>query len=250
MSPQELLWLVLAGLAMGAINNLAGAAGVLGLLAFEEACGMSSALANGSLRIAAITIGLGGWLGFKSRGVAVPRRAWALALCTVPGALLGVTMALQLPEWVWRSYLLAVMLGVLWQQFRNPGSAAEPRRARGKLGAFLALALVGVHMGFVQVGVGLVAILALTRYHSRDLVEVNTTKMALVIVSAVVSAAEFTRNAAIAWGPALVLAAATMVGSFWASRWSVAKGHAAVRAVVLTITLLVIGRTLWQMASG
>jgi uncharacterized membrane protein YfcA len=248
-SPQELLWLVLAGLAMGAINNLAGAAGVLGLLAFEEACGMSHALANGSLRIAAITIGLGGWLGFKSRGIAVPRRAWLLALCTVPGALLGVTLALRLPEWAWRAYLLAVMLAVLWQQFRNPGKADAAPAPRSRFGAFLALALVGVHMGFVQVGVGLVAILALTRYHSRDLVEVNTTKMALVIVSAVVSAAEFTRNAAIAWEPAAVLAAAATVGSFWASRWSVAKGHAAVRTVVLAITLLVIVRTLWQMAA-
>src|SRR5262245_32141972 len=169
---------------MGAINNLAGAAGVLGLIAFEDACGLSHTVANGSLRLAAITIGLGGWYGFRSRGVRIPRRAWALALWTVPGAVLGVILALELPLWVWRSYLLAVMVAVLWQQLGNQGGVAASRPSPPGLLAYSALVLVGLHMGFVQVGVGLVAILVLTHFHSRDLVEVNTTKMALVIVSA------------------------------------------------------------------
>ena len=238
-------WLVLAGLGMGAINNLAGAAGVLGLIAFEDACGLSPELANGSLRLAAISIGLCGWLGFQTRGVRIPARAWRLSLWTVPGALLGVALALRLPVWMYRSYLLAVMLAVLWQQLRNrlPDAAAAPPH-RG-LVAF-GLLVVGMHMGFVQVGVGLVAILVLTRGVSRDLVEVNTTKMALVIVSSLVSTLEFSRNAVIVWGEGTVLALAAGAGSFWASRWSVTKGHAAVRAVVLTITTLVIARLLWQ----
>ena len=246
MTAAAVFWLVLAGLGMGTINNLAGAAGVLGLIAFEVACGMSPELANGSLRLAAIAIGLCGWLGFRTRGVRIPARAWRLALWTVPGALLGVALALRLPVWMYRSYLLAVMLGVLWQQLRHraPGQLASPPR-RDVL-AF-GLVVIGLHMGFVQVGVGLLAILVLSRGVSRDLVEVNTTKMALVIVSSIVSTLEFTRSGAIAWAEGSVLAVAAGAGSFWASRWSVAKGHGAVRAVVLTITVLVIGRLLWQM---
>ena len=243
----ETLWVVAAGLAMGAINNLAGAAGVLGLIAFEDAVGLTPAVANGSLRLAAITIGLGGWIGFHSRGMRIEPQAWRLAACTVPGAVLGVALAVRLPEWVWRTYLLVVMVGVLAQQFSNVHPGARPLARRG-VAAYLALGLVGLHMGFVQVGVGLVAILTLAHFHSRDLVEVNTTKMALVIVSAVVSALEFMRHQAIAWGPALALAAAATAGSFWASRWSVARGHAAVRVVVIVITLAVVVRTVWQLA--
>jgi hypothetical protein len=241
-------WLVLAGLSMGAINNLAGAAGVLGLIAFEEACGMSPELANGSLRLAAIAIGLCGWLGFASRGVHIPPRAWRLALWTVPGAVLGVALALRLPVWLYRGYLLVVMLAVLWQQLRNRMPRQETTPASGAFVA-LGLTLIGVHMGFVQIGVGLLAILVLTHGVSRDLVEVNTTKMALVIVSALVSTLEFTRNAAVAWPESSVLALAAGAGSFWASRWSVAKGHAGVRVVVLVITVLVILRLLWQVAA-
>ena len=48
---------VVAGIAMGAINNLAGGAGVLGLLAFEYLWGLPLDIANPSTRIAAIAIG-------------------------------------------------------------------------------------------------------------------------------------------------------------------------------------------------
>ncbi len=246
MSPVELCWLLVAGFAMGAINNLAGAAGVLGLMAFELASGLSPALANGSLRLAAIGIGLGGWLGFHSKGLHIERRAWLLALCTVPGTLLGVYLALELPEWVWRGYLLVVMVAVLIQQVRNRNIAlAAPRRSPWL--AFLGLSIVGMHMGFVQVGTGLVAILALTAFYSRDLVAVNTCKMALVLVSAIVSVAQFGAHGAVAWPPAIALAIAATLGSFLASRWSIAKGHAGVRVVVLVITVVVLGRLVWQL---
>jgi len=248
MTIAEVGWLLLAGFAMGAINNLAGAAGVLGLLAFDFACGLPTAVANGSLRLAAITIGLFGWLGFRSRGVRIKPRAWRLALWTVPGALLGVTLALRLPEVVYHGYLLAVMVGVLAQQLRHRRPDGLSAQGGSGLATGATLCLVGVHMGFVQVGVGLLAILALSRFHSRNLVEVNTTKMALVLVAATVSLLEFTRNAAIAWGPAIVLALAAGAGSFWASRWSVAKGHGAVRVVVISITVLVMAKSAWEIA--
>jgi uncharacterized membrane protein YfcA len=194
-----------------------------------------------------VAIGLFGWAGFKSRGRSVPARAWLLAAWTVPGAVLGVLLALRLPIAVYHGYLLVVMLAVLWQQWRNRLPPLAPATGGSRFAAAVALTLVGVHMGFAQVGVGLVAILALSRYHSRDLIEVNTTKMALVLVAASTSMLEFTRNAAIAWGPALVLALAAGAGSFFASRWSVAKGHAAVRVVVLVIAAAVVARTAWQL---
>ncbi len=245
----ELAWLLVAGFAMGAINNVAGAAGVLGLLGLELASGLSPALANGSLRLAAIGIGIGGWLGFHSKGIAIPRRAWLLALCTVPGTLLGVELALELPVSIYRTYLLVVMLAVLVQQLRNR-SLAPATTHRSPWLAFLGLSIVGMHMGFVQVGTGLVAILALTAFYSRNLVEVNTCKMALVLVSAVVSVGQFGANDAVVWGPASALAVAAALGSFLASRWSIAKGHAGVRIVVLVITVAVVVRTAWQLAAA
>jgi uncharacterized membrane protein YfcA len=61
---------VLAGLLMGAINNVAGGAGVLGLMAFEHAFGLPLAVANPSTRVAAVAIGTFACLGFLRAGLA------------------------------------------------------------------------------------------------------------------------------------------------------------------------------------
>src|SRR5690606_38115367 len=59
--------LLVAGAAMGFVNNLAGAGGVLGLLAFDFAAGLSPSIANASMRPAALSIAAAGAVGFASR---------------------------------------------------------------------------------------------------------------------------------------------------------------------------------------
>lgn len=234
------------GLAMGAINNLAGAAGALGLIGLQDAAGLADVEANASLRLGAVGIGLAGWIGFKSRGIAIPRRAWTYGLIAVPGAFLGTQMALELPIWVYRSTLLAVLCIALLQQLRGRRSAHATKTTRPAIAAALFF-LVGLHMGFIQIATGLVALIALSAVHSRDLVEVNAAKMALVICSSIVAVASFAVAGQIAWVPSLSLAIGCGLGSFFASRWSVDKGHGAVRAVVLLITTAVLARLIWQM---
>ncbi len=77
--------------------------------------------------------------------------------------------------------------------------------------------------------------LTLSRIHSRDLVEVNTAKVAILTVAASASVSYLATTNAIRWPPALWLATGAAAGSFLASRWTVNKGHAAVRIVVLLV---------------
>ncbi len=243
------LLLFAAGLAMGWINNLAGAGGALGLVALEELAGLDTATANASLRPAALAIGLSGLLGFLSKGLRIPGRIWALGLLTIPGALAGSWMALALETWVYQSSLAGILLLMLWQQGR-PGSAGRPVQARHKSSIFLLLllyTLIGAHMGFLQIAVGLVIMLSLTLTHSEDLVQVNSAKMALVIISSATSTSYLAANDSIQWSPALTLAAGAGCGSFLASRWSVSRGHGAVRVVVILICIAVLTRLAVQL---
>lgn len=230
---------VAAGVVMGAINNLAGGAGIVGIAAFEYACGLPLAVANPSLRPAGLCVGLFALLGYLRRGRRATARTWLASLWAIPGAPLGSWLALQLPDFVFWLYLCVVLGLLLYQQTRpQPTTTAErtyPAWA-GPVGCFL----TGVHMGYAQVGTGLLSTLLLTATFGRDLVSLAVAKSTLVIVTALASVGSFAQADAMAWPPALWLALGTAIGSYQASGWAVAKGQNAMRRVIIGSTVLML----------
>lgn len=245
MDPAAILITVCAGVAMGAINNVAGGAGIFALWAFQYACGLPLAVANPSSRLGAIGVGLFAWLGFRRAGVRPEPRAWKLALFAIPGALAGNLLALRANDLVFRGYLAIVLVLLLVQQTRPRRHADAPPTASQWL-APVGCTLIGLHMGFAQIGTGFVATLVLVSTYHRDLVHVNVAKSVLVIASSIASLLGFVlaphvldqQPPVVAWGPAACLAVGTAAGSFLASRWTVIKGATAVRRAVLVIAVL------------
>ncbi|MBX3463381.1 MAG: sulfite exporter TauE/SafE family protein [Planctomycetes bacterium] len=235
-----------AGVFMGAINNVAGGAGVLGLLAFEHLWRLPLEVANPSTRVAAIGVGAFACLGFLRAGQPIPARAWVQGLVALPGAILGSRLALELPPLWFRGYLALVVALLLWQQLRR-----RPIGPTGKRPAWLAALgcfAIGLHMGYVQIGTGLVATLVLAQTYQRDLLAVNAAKGIIVVVTSVASTGSFAWCGAIAWLPALTLAAGAGLGSYAASHWSVARGGDAVRRVVVVIAILTLLEQLREIA--
>jgi uncharacterized membrane protein YfcA len=237
-----------AGLAMGAINNLAGGGGALALIAFEAGAGMSPISANASMRPAALAISVGGSLGLRSTTFAPPAEIRRLAWWTVPGALLGSVLVVRLPLLAYRLVLAGVLAIVLWQQLRRSGRAGAlvaPGALRGRA-TWLWFLVAGIHMGFVQVGAGLVFMAILGGLGLRNLVQVNSAKMILVFASAAASVAALALAEAMRWDAALLLALGAGLGSFAAGRWSLWLGHGAVRLAAILISAVVLARVLWQ----
>ncbi|MFT4840738.1 MAG: putative membrane protein YfcA [Planctomycetota bacterium] len=234
---------VVAGLAMGAINSIAGGAGIIGLLAFEYGFGLPLETANPSTRLAAVAIGVFACIGFVRAGRKIPKQAFTQALVALPGALLGAKLALGLPPLVFRSYLALVMVLLLFQQLRGikPGDTKSPAWV-GVFGCFV----IGLHMGYAQVGTGLVATLVLAKAYDRDLLAVNAAKCIVVMVTALVSTASLAIDGAITWVPAIALAIGCAIGSYLASHWSVKQGADTVRRIVLVIASLALLEQLRQ----
>ena len=93
-----LLILLACGAGMGFINNLAGAGGLIGLIALDMAGGLSPIEANAALRPAALAIGMSGMLGFLSKGHKIPPKAWGYGLVAIPGAIAGSLLVVTLPS--------------------------------------------------------------------------------------------------------------------------------------------------------
>lgn len=247
MSLAAIVVTALAGLAMGAINNVAGGAGIFALWAFEYACGLPLGIANPSARVAAVTIGTFAFLGYLRAGRRVPARTWLQGLIAVPGAIAGSALALDLPPILFRGYLAALMVLLLWQQLRRPPAPGTARPRPWWLGALGTFA-IGLHMGFAQIGTGLVATLVLAAAHDRDLVAVNAAKSTIVVLTAIASVASFAAADSIAWAPAVALAIGAGIGSYAASHWSVRKGSAAIRRVVIAIAAVTLLEQLVRIA--
>jgi uncharacterized membrane protein YfcA len=244
---------VAAGVGMGAINNVAGGAGIFALWAFQYACGLPLAVANPSSRLGAVGVGLFAWLGFLRAGIRPRPEVWRLAAFAVPGAFAGNLLALRANDLAFRCYLTAVLALLLVQQLRR-APAVEATRSRwlGPVGC----ALVGVHMGFAQIGTGFVATLVLVAAYHRDALQVNAAKGVVVITSSIASLIGFAlapaviagQRPVIAWEPAAWLAVGTATGSYLASHWSVGRGSQAVRRVVVVIAMLSLLEQLVQIA--
>ena len=246
MDPTDVILIIVTGFAVGWINNLAGAAGALGLMAFEHFAGLDDVSANASLRLSALAIGVAGLLGFLSKKQKIPPKLWGYSALTIPGAVLGSIFVVTLPVIVFQLSLCILLLLVLGQQLGNKGGEGATKATDDTPAPvwllFVLFTWLGMHMGYIQVATGLISIFILSMVHSRDLVEVNAAKMVFVIVSALTSNISLAFSGEIHWGPAGALAAGAAIGSFLASRWTVRKGHGAVRVVVIAICLVVLVR--------
>ena len=238
----------LAGVAMGWINNIAGAAGALGLIAFQQFAGLNPEVANASLRLASATGSICGILGFLSKGRRIPRHLWAYGALTLPGAILGSLLGVELPTLVWQLTVVSVLAVVLVLQLVNRGGTGgektSPETPPWLL--FVLFTWFGMHMGFVQIAGGQLAMLILTLVYSRDLVQINSAKMVVVLFAALTSTGSFAVMGTVEWHPAVLLALGTGTGSFLASRWTVHMGHTMVRVVVIGICVFVLSVLGWQ----
>jgi len=250
------LWkiaLILAtGTLAGIINTLAGGGSMLTMpmLIF---LGLPSATANGTNRIAIEVQNILAVLGFKSKGVADWRLSLRLAVPVTVGAVIGSSVAIDIPDDVFRHILAVLMLLVLGLVLWNPTHRLKERQVSMTTGrwvaATVALFCVGLYGGFIQSGVGFLFIATLVTITGLDLVRTNSHKVFIVGIYTVFSLAVFALNGKINWGLGLILAVGNGLGGWLGSHLAVSKGEKWVRAV-LVVTVVAMALRLSGLIPG
>lgn len=242
--------LFIAGLVAGILNVIAGGGSFL-TLPILMFLGLPAGVANGTNRVGILLQNVGAVWSFQRDGVLDWRSLLWAALPAIPGALVGVRLALIVSDQAFQRILALLMvtlsLWTLWSKQRIPLHDAEagvvaPSSAR-LAGVTLAFFLVGVYGGFVQAGVGFL-ILAVTTALGLDLVRGNAVKVLTVLSFTVLSLALFAWNGRVDWLMGLVLAAGTTVGGIMGARLTVLRGHRWVRTVV-TAAMIAFALKLW-----
>jgi len=212
-------WIVLtvAGIASGFINTVAGGGSFITMPALMLV-GLPADVANGTNRPSVVAQSVSTVIGFNKAGKFDKDAALWILGSSFFGILLGALMASWLPVSVLKPTLLVSMLVISGMMFVKPDLVsppvdAEPVKVTDAPLSILWLFLTGIYGGFVQGGIGFLSLMVLCGALRYDLVRANALKIAISGVSGIVPLVVFLFAGKILWYPALVLAAATVIGS-------------------------------------
>lgn len=247
MSLMEILALVAIGGVAGFINVLSagGSMLTLPLLIF---LGLPAQVANGTNRVA-ITLqsitAVGSFLRAGHHNLAVSIR---LSIPAVAGALLGAWTATWIPRQIFEGVLIAAMIGAsIFMLLPQPKLDTRPLTPeRLGLPEYLALFLIGLYGGFIQVGVGALFVVVLYRMLKIDLPQVNVIKVFIILIYTLPALAIFALNDQVLWGVGLVLALGNMTGAVVAVRVNMGpRGAQWIKWLTLVMVAAILVRLIW-----
>lgn len=238
-----LLILFGVGLLAGAINVMAGGGSTLTLptLIF---LGLDAATANGTNRVAIILQNIFATWSFRREKVSRLRQSLTLAVWTLPGAVAGAVLAVQISDAWFRRILGIVMIGVVISMVLPRGSRETTPEGTTSWWVYPSLFGVGFYGGFIQVGVGFLLMAAFYHLLKMNLVFVNMHKVLVVLVYTIPALLIFALTDHVDWTLGLALAAGNSLGGWWAARFSVRRGEKVIRYVLIVAVVIMAAKIL------
>lgn len=217
MTIAEVLALLGIGGVAGFINVLSagGSMLTLPLLMF---LGLPPQVANGTNRVAITLQSVTAVSGFRRMGHGNLRVSLHLAVPAVIGSLLGAWIATRVPDAIFELVLILAMIGVsVFMLLPQPKLDTRPLTT-DRLGPviYLAMFLIGLYGGFIQVGVGALFLVVLYRILKIDLPQVNVFKVSIILLYTIPALLIFAFNDQVRWGMGLTLAIGNIFGAFLA----------------------------------
>jgi uncharacterized membrane protein YfcA len=191
---------------------------------------------------------------YQRLGVANQQLAFSLALPTTLGSLLGALISIRLDDAQFRTILGFVLLFLIGPVLLEPrlNARAAERQHPPKEGWMLWLLFfaLGVYGGFLQIGVGIFILVALSAFGGMDLVLANSVKVTIVLCLTTLALLVFVVDGKVAWGVGLLLAASNAAGAWLGAYWGVRKGAYWIRLVLIittiTMSLQLLGVLSWM----
>ncbi|TBW54419.1 sulfite exporter TauE/SafE family protein [Marinobacter halodurans] len=214
MSAPEIIALVVLGGVAGFINVLSagGSMLTLPLLMF---LGLPPQVANGTNRVAITLQSVSAVRGFRRGGQGNWAVSLRLAVPAILGSLLGAWLATGVADAVFEAVLVVAMIGAsVFMLLPQPALDTRPLTP-GRLTpvVYLAMFLIGLYGGFIQVGVGTLFIVVLYRMLRIDLRQVNVIKVAIVLLYTLPALLVFAWSGQVRWGTGLLLALGNITGA-------------------------------------
>ena len=247
MSAGEVIWIAVAGLGAGAINTVVGS-GTLITFPVLLAFGYAPVTANVSNTIGLVPGSVSGAVGYRRELAGQRARVLRLGAMSVLGGLTGAVLLLVLPASTFAAIVpafiaLALALTVL-QPRLNSWLASRQIDFEQRAGAAVALLVyvAGVYGGYFGAAQGILLLAILGVSLSQSLQRTNALKNVLAGLVNGVAGVYFAFAAHVAWGPAAIIAAASILGAQLGARYGRRMSPTALRVVIVIVGVSAIVR--------
>ena len=190
----ELILLSITGVATGFLNVMAGGGSMLSvpIMIF---LGVPGTIANATNRIAILPQNISAVWAFYRKGFSNFKLSLSLGLCTIPGTIIGASIASRVPNDQFNNVLAVIMIFVLiimaLPQAKVINSDQSPSRNR-MIAGHLLMVVIGFWGGFIHIGVGFLLMPVLNRVMQLDLITTNAHKVMIVLCYTSVAPVSYT----------------------------------------------------------
>ena len=243
----ELAVLILAGLAGGFINVMAGGGSVI-TIPVMILLGVPGPVANGTNRLPILVQNISASLTYLRHGIPHAGLMVSLSLCAIPGAIVGALVGVQICTEAFNLVLAFVMGGVLLLMLKGTGST-QPATIHlpltRRLWGHALMIAAGFWGGFIQIGMGFILLPILNRVIGLDLVSANIHKVFIILTYTVSALWVFGSQLELLWWVGAVMAIGNGLGGWLGARLTLAGGERIVRWAVIVAIAGMIVKLIW-----
>jgi uncharacterized membrane protein YfcA len=249
MSLGEIVAIACAGLAAGTINTLVGS-GTLITFPVLLAFGYAPVTANISNTIGLVPGSVSGAIGYRRELSGQRKRALRLGAMSLTGGITGAVLLLVLPAAAFKAIVpvfiaIALVLTLLQPRLARWLVKREiDLERKGALLVPLAVYLTGVYGGYFGAAQGILLLAILGVALAQDLHRTNALKNVLAGLTNGVAGLYFAFAAHVDWGPAAIIAGASILGAQLSARYGRRLPPDALRAVIVVVGVFAIVRLL------
>ncbi len=232
------LAVILAGVATGFINTLAGSGSAVSLTMLDF-IGLPLNIANGTNRVAIFFQNIASSTTFAKNGNLDIKKSLPYALTAIPGGFLGAIFADYLSKEQFRFALGIVMCVILVTLFIKPSKWLEKEsnqnETKFKIKDFFIFLAIGFYGGFIQIGVGVILLLGLVLSTGLNLVKSNGIKVFFIMFQTAPAMGYFIYKGLIRWDIGLTMAVGNMLGAWIGANQASKRGAKFVRYILIGI---------------
>ncbi|QDV54399.1 hypothetical protein Mal33_03530 [Rosistilla oblonga] len=250
---QQLAWyvvLIAAGFIAGIINTIAGGGSFLTLPALML-FGLDPKIANGTNRVAVLFSSASAVATFNKHGYLNRSLALELTIPTLAGVPVGALLAIYLPSGIFEAIFGVIFLCMAVLIAMNPKRLIETRQAsdRSRWVTSPLFFAIGIYVGFIQAGMGILLLMAMSLLNTGDLLASNAIKNLIGFLVTLAAVGLFAVYGYIEWLPGLAMAMGNVVGGVVGAKLAIKKGNRLIFVFLIVVMTASGVKMIWSSLS-